>query len=75
MKHPKTTIGGVLLVVGSLASFVGPWLATGQTPTGDAWTLLFTGLNAGVVAILAADGNNRPAPVDPDATPPLGTNL
>lgn len=73
MKHPRTTIGGVMLIVGSLASFVGPWLATKQLPSGDAWTLLFTGLNAGVVAILAADAKD--VPPDPDATPPLGTPL
>ncbi len=54
MKHPKTTIGGVFLLVGSLATFVGRWLAVGF-PTADEWTMMLMGVNAGVVAIMAAD--------------------
>lgn len=56
MKHPKTTIGGVCLIVGSLATFVGQWVANGM-PNADAWTIMFTGLNMGVVAVLSADGH------------------
>lgn len=54
MKHPRTTIAGIFLIVGSLATFVGR--AVGETPlNSEDWTLLFTGLNAGVIAVLAAD--------------------
>lgn len=59
MKHPKTTIGGWLLIVGSLASFIGPWVAHGVAPSETSWTLLFTGLNAGVIAIFSADGKPK----------------
>lgn len=62
MKHPKTTIGGVCLIVGSLASFLGPWLASGVAPSGEAWTLMLTGLNAGIVAVVAADGAKKEPP-------------
>lgn len=56
MRHPKTTIGGVCLIVGSLATFIGRWIGQGL-PSLDEWVLCITGLNAGVVAVLSADGS------------------
>lgn len=55
MRSWRTTVGGIVSIVGSLAAFAGPWIASGVVPSETAWTLMFTGLNAGVIALLSAD--------------------
>lgn len=58
MKHPKTTTAGIFLLVGSLATFAARWYLSG-TPSGDEWVMMITGVNAGIAAILSADGGKQ----------------
>lgn len=60
LRHPRTTIAGACMVLGSLLSFAAQWVATGAPPTAEAWTLLGGGLTAGAGLIAAADGKDKP---------------
>lgn len=44
------------MLIGSLATFVGHWLATGEAPSAEQWAILGGGLTAGAGLIAAADG-------------------
>jgi hypothetical protein len=52
MKSPKTTIAGILSIVGGVISFAVLWLKTGALPD---VSVLAASITAGVGLILAAD--------------------
>lgn len=52
--HFRTTIAGTLLIVGSLASFLGQWISTGM-PEAQSWTILGAALTTGSGLIASAD--------------------
>ena len=54
LKHFRTTIVGVMMIVGSLASFIGSWIAHGMPPA-EQWTILGAGLTAGAGFFASAD--------------------
>lgn len=61
MSHWKTTLAGVLMIAGTLATFVGDWLAHGPPPA-TSWSMLGAGLTAGVGFITAADAKPKDPP-------------
>lgn len=76
MKHLRTTIPGIGMIVGGLVSLCSMLLG-GVMPTGEQWQMFGGAIVAGFGLVAAADGKNVPlagrAPDDPDKTPPLGT--
>lgn len=60
LSHWKSTLVGALMIVGSVASFVGSWLAHGLPPA-EQWTVLGAGITAGAGFLTTADA--RPAAV------------
>lgn len=59
MKNPRTTLAGVCMLIGSLATFIGHWLSTGIAPEAEQWAILGGGLTAGAGLIAAADGSKK----------------
>lgn len=55
MSHWRTTIAGLVIIVGSLASFIGQWVAAGLFPGAEAWTVLGVALTTGAGFVRAAD--------------------
>lgn len=60
LSHWKSTVIGCLMIVGSLASFIGSWAAHGM-PQAEQWMVLGGGLTAGAGFLTTADA--RPAAV------------
>jgi hypothetical protein len=56
MKNPRTTIAGVMTILGALVTFGAGWIGTGQAPGAEAWALLGGALTVGAGLITAADG-------------------
>jgi len=66
LSHWKSTAIGVLMLIGSVASFVGSWAAHGLPPA-EQWTILGAGLTAGAGFLTTADA--KPAGVIVTETP------
>ncbi len=64
LSHWKSTLIGALMIVGSLASFVGSWLAHGVPPA-EQWTVLGAGLTAGAGFLTTADARPGGILVEP----------
>lgn len=63
--HKRTSIAGVLIIVGSLGTFFGKWISTKQPPEQAEWGALFVALGAGASSLASADGKNVPPPSAP----------
>ncbi len=57
MKHPRTTISGLMTVAGSLLTFAAICISTGHVPPVEQWAVLGWALTVGGGLIGAADGN------------------
>ena len=55
-KNLKTTLVGVLMIVGSALGFIANWLASGVAPDPEHWAALGAAVTAGAGFIAAADG-------------------
>lgn len=58
MKNPKTTIAGVVIILGAVSTFAGAWILNGM-PTPDAWAILTAAITAGAGHIMAADAKPK----------------
>lgn len=67
LSHWKSTAIGILMIVGSLASFLASVLAYGLPPA-EQWAILGAGLTAGVGFLTTADA--KPAAVVVVSEPP-----
>ncbi len=56
MKNPRTTLGGIATIVGSLLTFAAVWISTGHIPPVTEWSVLGGALTVGASLIAAADG-------------------
>lgn len=54
IRHYRTTLAGIMMIVGSLATFVAGWITSGL-PSAEKWSLLGAGLTAGAGFIASAD--------------------
>jgi hypothetical protein len=59
MRNLRTTVAGIVMIIGGSATFIGIWLGTGQFPDGNAWGLLGMAYTAGAGFIAAADGKPK----------------
>jgi len=55
VKHYRTTIAGAFTILGTLATFVAGWVASGEIPGTEKWELLGGGLTVGAGLIASAD--------------------
>ncbi len=54
VKHYRTTLAGLLMIVGAGSTFAAEWITNGM-PSAEKWSLLGAGLTAGAGFISSAD--------------------
>jgi hypothetical protein len=59
MKNPRTTIAGIMTMVGALLTFAADWVSTGVAPGAEKWAILGGALTVGAGLITAADGKKE----------------
>lgn len=64
VKNYRTTIAGVLTLLGSSITFVATWAASGEFPDATHWNLLGVGLSTGAGLIASADAKTTAHAVD-----------
>ncbi len=62
MKNARTTIAGIVTIVGGALTFGGLWLSTGTAPEPAMWAALGVALTTGGGLIAAADGKPKDPP-------------
>lgn len=64
MSHWRTTAIGILMILGSTASFVGACLEAGGIPKSEDFTILGVGLAAGTGFLRTADAKTTDKKID-----------
>jgi hypothetical protein len=62
MKNTRTTVAGLLTIIGASITFLSVWVATKQFPDANAWGLLGVAYSTGAGLIAAADGKPKVPP-------------